>query len=213
MGRMAKKCAASESCSLPVDVILQSSDSGPIARTSKCTVMLFLSQDPQFHQMEMSSSSLKIIQLMLCFTHNMPPPDLSLLDIQTLFALGETVNLKYSMHYASECVSKEINKRAATHTKPLEILVYKIKVSDLSMIDEIARRTMDIPMENAVNLLVDLETFRIWVRYRDKWQSMLAQYREALTDYSQSHSNVTPITLLVKVIPTGEIIFPTLFCK
>ncbi|KAF9041853.1 hypothetical protein BDP27DRAFT_1326244 [Rhodocollybia butyracea] len=186
MGSMATNCGVSESCLLPVDVILQSSDGKQFGAHSK-NLELYSdafpvagSTIPPDGDIVKLTESAQIIQLMLCFTHNMPPPDLSSLDIQTLFVFGETVNLKYSMHYASECVSKEVNKRAITHPSPLEILAYKTKVSDLFMIDDLARRTMDIPIENVVAVLVNAETFRTWVRYREKWQSLMLAESTAL---------------------------------
>ncbi|KAF9074201.1 hypothetical protein BDP27DRAFT_223612 [Rhodocollybia butyracea] len=168
MGRTAKKCGASGSCSLPVDVILQSSDGEQFGAHSRNLEMfsdafpIAGSTIPPDGDIVKLTEKAEILRLMLCFTHNMPSPDLTSLDIQTLFSLGETVK-KYGMHYASECVSREINKRAVTHPNPLEILVYKIRVSDLSMIDDVARRTMDIPLQEVVGVLANLETFRTWV--------------------------------------------------
>ncbi|KAF9074200.1 hypothetical protein BDP27DRAFT_1317470 [Rhodocollybia butyracea] len=194
---MATKCGASESCSLIVDVILRSSDGEQFGAHSKNLEMYSdafpaagSTIPPDGDIVELTENA-QIIQLMLCFTHNMPPPDLSSLDMPTLFALGEPVNLKYGMRYASECVSKEINKRVATYANPLEILAYKTKVADVSLIDEVARRTMSISVEDVVPVLVNLETFRTWIRYREKWQLMLVQYRQALTQYSQSHRGVS----------------------
>ncbi|KAF9074202.1 hypothetical protein BDP27DRAFT_1359720 [Rhodocollybia butyracea] len=186
------KCGASESCSLTVDVVLQSSDGEQLGAHSKNLELysdafpIAGSTIPPDGDIVKLTENAQILQLMLCFTHNMPPPDFSSLNIQTLFAFGETVNLKYNMYYA-------IKEQPVTRAL-CKFLAYKTKVSDLSMIDDVARRTMNIPLENVVGVLVNLETFRTWVRYREKWQSMLVQYRQAFNQYSQSYrGNPGPI--------------------
>ncbi|KAF9074205.1 hypothetical protein BDP27DRAFT_223862 [Rhodocollybia butyracea] len=156
---------SSESCSLAVDVVLQSSDGEQLGAHSK-NLELYSdafpaagsTMPPDGDIVELTENA-ETLRLMLRFTHNMTPPDLSALDLQTLFMFGETVSLKYGIQYASQSVSQEVNRRIDAH--PLEILAYKTKVSDLSMIDDVARKTMAIPVEKVATVLVDIRPFAL----------------------------------------------------
>lgn len=63
------------------------------------------------------TESAEILRLVLSYTHNTPPPDLSSLDLDTLLLLGEVVIKKYGMYLAGECVNKEV--KYVFHTSSL----------------------------------------------------------------------------------------------
>ncbi|KAJ3874252.1 hypothetical protein F5051DRAFT_474598 [Lentinula edodes] len=165
---MPPKCRASENCSLTVDVILQSSDGKQLGAHSK-NLELFTDAfpvagstlPPHDGEVVKLTESAEILRLVLSYTHNTPPPDLSSLDLDTLLLLGEVVIKKYGMYLAGECVNKEVNLRIS-NSPPLKILAYKTRVSDFSLIDETAQKTMDSPLEDALSIL-DPSVFRVWV--------------------------------------------------
>ncbi len=106
---------ASENCSLPADIILESSDKIQLGAHSK-NLELFSDAFPTVgstlppsgaHDVVKLSETAEVIALMLRFTHNQPAPDLSSLDIHVLLGLGEAVH-KYGMHYASQFVTLEV---------------------------------------------------------------------------------------------------------
>ncbi|KAF8829799.1 hypothetical protein HHX47_DHR2000057 [Lentinula edodes] len=113
---MPPNCGASENCSLTVDVILQSSDGKQLGAHSK-NLELFTDAfpvagstlPPHDGEVVKLTESAEILRLVLSYTHNTPPPDLSSLDLDTLLLLGEVVIKKYGMHLAGECVNKEVN--------------------------------------------------------------------------------------------------------
>ncbi|GAW00682.1 hypothetical protein LENED_002226 [Lentinula edodes] len=112
---MSPNCGASENCSLTVDVILQSSDGEQLGAHSK-NLELFTDAfpvagstlPPHDGEVVKLSESAEILRLVLSYTHNTPPPNLSSLDLDTLLLLGEVVIKKYGMYLAGECVNKEV---------------------------------------------------------------------------------------------------------
>ncbi|KAJ4501166.1 hypothetical protein C8R41DRAFT_913745 [Lentinula lateritia] len=187
---MPPKCGVSENCSLTVDVILQSSDGEQLGAHSK-NLELFTDAfpvagstlPPHDGEVVKLTESAEILRLVLSYTHNTPPPDLGSLDLDTLLLLGEVVIKKYGMHLAGECVNKEVNLRIP-YSAPLKILAYKTRVSDFSLIDETAQKTMDDPLEDALSIL-DPIVFRVWIQYREKWQKLVLQYQGLLSKVAQ----------------------------
>ncbi|KAJ3991215.1 hypothetical protein F5050DRAFT_1581778 [Lentinula boryana] len=154
-------------CPLTVDVVVQSSNGDRFGAHSK-NLEFFTDAfpvtgstlPPQNGEVVELSESSEIIHFMLAFTHNLPPPNVTSLELGTLLVLGEAMN-KYGMYLASEYVTAEMNRRIPD--EPLKILAYKAKVSDFSLIDETARRTMKLPLPHVLSEL-DPSAFRIWVR-------------------------------------------------
>ncbi|KAJ3892539.1 hypothetical protein GG344DRAFT_64522 [Lentinula edodes] len=184
---MPPNCGASENCSLTVDVILQSSDGKQLGAHSK-NLELFTDAfpvagstlPPHDEEIVKLTESAEILRFVLSYTHNTPPPDLSSLDLDTLLLLGEVVIKKYGMYLAGECVNKEVNLRIS-NSPPLKILAYKTGVSDFSLIDETAQKTMDSPLEDALSIL-DPSVFRVWIQYREKWQKLTLHYQKLVSN-------------------------------
>ncbi|ESK91145.1 hypothetical protein Moror_9536 [Moniliophthora roreri MCA 2997] len=183
------KCEAIEGCLLPVDIILKSSDSvllGAHSRNLELFSEGFPLEGSTTHELDVVvelTEDANTLKLFLAFTHNHRHVDLSRIDIDLVLALGDAAE-KYGNHSAFVACSMALrygdnwvgmyltleltNRTLAEHSgeSALKVLRFKAVHSDLELIDEVARRTMDVPILAAMRIFGPHHNqFRIWVSF------------------------------------------------
>ncbi|KAK1223185.1 hypothetical protein PQX77_013939 [Marasmius sp. AFHP31] len=142
-------------CSIPVDVVLQSSDGKLFGAHSK-NLEWFTKGFP----LSGSTTQSKIVPLpessvtldyFLKFIHNDPAlPDLSVLDIKKLLDLAEAAN-KYGNSFALGMCRNPMQLLAdKSNQNALKILRFKTIVQDFEGIDRIAVKTLEFPIKDVL---------------------------------------------------------------
>ncbi|KAF9258314.1 hypothetical protein L218DRAFT_1005144 [Marasmius fiardii PR-910] len=179
-------CEASEGCILPIDVILQSSDGRLLGAHSKN-----LESFAEAFPISGSTSPSEIVPLtetgdtlllFLKFAHNNPAPDLSALGIDELLDFAEAAN-KYCNYFALATCRNSMSILAnESMQNTLKILRFKAVHRDLEGINEIAAKTMSMPIMDVLKFFGKNHTqeFVIWLQYQQKWAGFIAEYHSQL---------------------------------
>ncbi|TFK64117.1 hypothetical protein BDN72DRAFT_861592 [Pluteus cervinus] len=120
-----------------------------------------------------------ILELLLQYMYHQPQPDLSLLDFDTLIALGEAAE-KYQVYSALEICRVYLSLSIPDH--PLRVLSFALKHNRTSLIDEAAKETIGEPLEGLISALQP-HHFVAWVKYHRAWMDTLSkvyQFRDPL---------------------------------
>uniref|UniRef100_A0A0W0G0K9 BTB domain-containing protein n=1 Tax=Moniliophthora roreri TaxID=221103 RepID=A0A0W0G0K9_MONRR len=165
-----------ESCSLPVDVILKSSD-GQLFGAHTKNLESFTEGFPlsgsvicrSDEQTELTENA-NVLKLFLAFTHNAPAPDLSSYDIDIIIGLAEAAE-KYMNHFASGMCRKALRSLAEQSAdNALRVLRFKSINNDIEDIDYVAERTVGLGIIHVLDSFGEhLRGFSIWLRYQQSY--------------------------------------------
>ncbi|KAF9258316.1 hypothetical protein L218DRAFT_737719 [Marasmius fiardii PR-910] len=179
-------CEAIEGCSLPIDVVLQSSDGRLLGAHSK-NLEWFADGFP----LSGSTSPSEIVPLtdkgdtlllFLKFTHNHPAPDLSLLSIGSLLDLAEVAN-KYCNYFALGICRQPMRVLAQESAETaLKILRFKAIHHDFEEIDNVAAKTVDFTSLHVLKFFGSNYTqqFAVWLQFQHRWKEFIPQYHSQL---------------------------------
>ncbi|KAF9258315.1 hypothetical protein L218DRAFT_737708 [Marasmius fiardii PR-910] len=179
-------CEAIEGCTLPIDVIFQSSDSRLLGAHSKnlesFADVFPLSGSTSHSDVVPLAEKGDTLLIFLKFTHNHPAPDLSGLDIDSLLDLAEMAN-KYCNYFALTACRQPMRMLASKSAEnALKILRFKAIHRDLEGIDKIAARTMEYPILHVAQDFGEHHTyeFTVWIKFQQQWKEVVSQYRSHL---------------------------------
>ncbi|KAF9258319.1 hypothetical protein L218DRAFT_1080472 [Marasmius fiardii PR-910] len=178
-------CEAIKGCPLPIDVVLQSSDGRLLGAHSK-NLQWFaegfpLSGSTSPSEVVPLSETGDTLLLFLKFVHNHPAPDLSVLEIDELLDFAEMAN-KYCNYFALATCRKSMSMLAnESMQNALKILRFKAVHRDLEGIDEIAAKTMSMPIVDVLKFFGKnhIQEFVIWLdklQYQQEWVEFIAEY-------------------------------------
>ncbi|KAK7050029.1 hypothetical protein VNI00_005461 [Paramarasmius palmivorus] len=180
---------ASSSLTLGCDIILKSSD-GKLLGAHMKNLEIFNEGFPLEGSITCDlddtvelTEDAETLRLLLLFSHNSSYPDLSKLDIDVVLALGDAAE-KYGNHLAFMACSQTLGhfaRRSSEHA--LKVLRFKASHSDFDEIEETARRTMDIPILDAMHILGRHHNiFRVWLQYQQNWLRRIDHYHAAINN-------------------------------
>ncbi|KAF9254136.1 hypothetical protein L218DRAFT_1082472 [Marasmius fiardii PR-910] len=183
-------CQVIEGCTIPVDIILKSSDGGLFGAHSR-NLELFADGFPlsgstiksDFPEIVPLTDKGDTLLLFLKFTHNHPAPDLTGLNIDSLVDLAK-ISDKYCNYIALAACRQPMRVLSENSREDaLKALHFKAIHHDLEGIDAIARRTLDFP---AVHMLKEvfgghhLREFAVWVQYQASYEVFKKKYQDTL---------------------------------
>ncbi|KAJ8091028.1 hypothetical protein PM082_024635 [Marasmius tenuissimus] len=185
-------CQAIQECSIPVDVVLQSSDGKLLGAHSK-NLEWFAGGFP----LSGSTTQSKIVPLpessvtldyFLKFTHNHPVPDLSALNIDQLLLLAEAAD-KYCNSFALAACKLPMQLLAdQSNDYALRILRFKAISQDFEGIDRIAVKTFGFPIKHVLKSFGQSHAheFAMWINFQQTWNDFMNIYKAKLQAHPAS---------------------------
>ncbi|KAL0569824.1 hypothetical protein V5O48_012142 [Marasmius crinis-equi] len=190
-------CEVLNGCSIPVDLLLLSSD-GKIIGTHRQNLRVFAERFPialvSHNSVFKLPETATILLLSLAFTHNSKTPDISSLNIDQLILLAETAQ-KYGNQFALMACRRVFPRTAPKSSQDaLKIVKFKAKISDLDNdLDDIVRQTMKIPIMDAIKVFgQEKNGFCVWVQYQQTWLNNMEKFRVADAGHRQKKYKVHP---------------------
>ncbi|ESK83433.1 hypothetical protein Moror_15587 [Moniliophthora roreri MCA 2997] len=179
-------------CTTPVDLILKGSD-GKRYGTHMRNLEMFNDSFPVAGSVVHDGKDVilmekgDVIRLLLLFSHNTEPPDLEdEEDLNTVLAFAQAAD-KYGNRPAIKAcrtAMSRLGKEVAADA--LRVLCYKASHSDYQDIDNIARRTMKLPVQDVVEQMRNYPTvYMVWSQYKEKWEQSMKMFDMKL-DENQS---------------------------
>jgi len=171
-------------CDLVIDVVITSCDGQSFGAHSRNLEMYskafppsaFVSPDTTRDPVHLTETA-KIVEFILCYTHNERLPDLEEHSVAFAIRFAEAVE-KYVIHHAME-VCKLHMKYRILKTHPTAVLTYACKYDYDDLFDEAAPYTLTWEMDDAYAALGCTKSFTAWIRYRERWQKIHSMLRSA----------------------------------
>ncbi|ESK92352.1 hypothetical protein Moror_4637 [Moniliophthora roreri MCA 2997] len=187
-------CEVIENCQLAIDIFLQSAD-GKLLATHSRNLESFNEAFPLSGSVTQAkgdvvslSENADALLLLLKFSHNNIIPDISYLGLDALISFAEVAD-KYGNHIALHVCRGLIENRVNNMSpeESLRFLRYKIARDDLEDIDSAVRRSMTLPLHQALNQLRDYPSaLHIYALYADRWKESMVTYRSLIDSKSGS---------------------------
>ncbi|KAK7019788.1 hypothetical protein VNI00_017929 [Paramarasmius palmivorus] len=184
------KCAAYKTCTIPVNIILESSD-GVHLGAHMINLENFNNAFPiagsvthQFNEPVALSESAAILRLILKFSHN-KDCSISSLDLATVIALTDAAE-KYGNYPALNACRAALSQFTPVQIKSkIRVLPYRLRYTKVDeSFENMIRSTMDIPLRQLVrDLSCFPDIYMVYTVYRELWHAGMAEYRQA-TDIS-----------------------------
>ncbi|ESK92351.1 hypothetical protein Moror_4636 [Moniliophthora roreri MCA 2997] len=181
-------CEAIENCQIPVDIILQSSDGILLGSHTKNLSVFneaFPNVDSVTHwkgDIVTLSETAAVLLLLLQFSHNAALPDISHMGLDALLAFFEAAD-KYGNNIALQACGAMIEKHTEKLSPELSLrfLCYKLSRDELENVDYLVRRSMQLPLHEALGHLRDHPNACInYAIYSDKWKQCMTHYQSII---------------------------------
>ncbi|KAF9258310.1 hypothetical protein L218DRAFT_909485 [Marasmius fiardii PR-910] len=187
-----------ESCVIPVDIVLQSSEGdrfGAHTKNLECFSEGFppVGWTQKSNEVVVLTEKSTVLSLLLAFMHNSTFPDLEddQVNIDDLLLLCEAAE-KYGNFIALQACRKAFKSRAKNMDPHalLKVLRYKVCRSDITDINDFARRTAGISMKEVWSFSKGYpEVYYIWSRYQMAWAEwdLVFEYAMDINSYETNH--------------------------
>lgn len=169
-GPEATCCPLEPDCTLQVDVILKSSVDGSLIGAHRKCLEVFSNGFPTSDSVTPSLDPVPLsedgdtLRLLMKFMHNQRYPDMSSLDLATIFDLGEAAE-KYIVHSAIAMCREFIKGTVTTH--PAMSLCYAVKFDYPGIANAAAPYTITTSLEDMEEISkMDHRLLYAWLRYR-----------------------------------------------
>ncbi|KAJ8091031.1 hypothetical protein AAF712_011086 [Marasmius tenuissimus] len=190
------KCTVARNarCSLPVDLIIKSSDGEYIGAHTQNLILTrelpgvqtgFVGRR-RARKMAILPETAAIIRILLSFSHDneIETPDIAAMSIDELTSLTEAAK-RYDNQSALAACTKILGIAAKRSPQDaIKVLVSKVSASDSQGIDEVARQTVSVPIKVAMDCFGQhCDGFRIWLRYQQTWLEATEKYQAAVAQH------------------------------
>ncbi|KAK7028073.1 hypothetical protein VNI00_015024 [Paramarasmius palmivorus] len=185
-------------CTLPIDIVLCASN-GKQFGTHKRSLEMFnegfppseiVAPEPDGKPSQVSlSDGPEPLQLLLQFSHNAEQPDLRSKSIHSIMAFSIVAEKYGNMLAIQACrmAMEDLGRRSPSDA--LVVVSYKVHNCNYDGIDEFARRSMGLPLKDAVAKTREYpNVYAIWTQYREEWQRSFRFYSVAVQNMSSIHN-------------------------
>ncbi|KAK7027542.1 hypothetical protein VNI00_015176 [Paramarasmius palmivorus] len=129
------------------------------------------------------------LQLLLQFSHNTEQPDLRSKSIHSVMAFSIVAEKYGNMLAIQACrmAMEDLGRRSPSDA--LVVVNYKVHNRNYDGIDEFARRSMVLPLKDAVAKTREYpNVYAIWTQYREEWQGSFRCYSAAVQNMPTIHN-------------------------
>ncbi|ESK94356.1 hypothetical protein Moror_8180 [Moniliophthora roreri MCA 2997] len=167
-------------CKLPIDVFLLSSEGAHRKLLEIFNPELAIIKPEDRRQLAVVKlwETAKIVTLLVEFSHNYSHTHLATRSIDTVFDFVVAAK-KYGNQFAVEACEAAMDVLADSSPEDAaRVMLYKASHGDLDHIDELARRTMNVPLSRIFRYSSNYaDAYGTYTLYRERWHESMRSYR------------------------------------